>query len=152
MTCIQSAAPYINNLLVYERLLKRNINRMILLAFSLSTISFICMFAIRIPFINIVFLLLALITANGASEMLWSVYCPSLRETGMVSSATGFLDFLSYMAAATANLMFANAINQIGWGRLILVWATLMAVGVVLALPFKRIKRLFQIPGCGIIQ
>lgn len=142
MTCVQSAAPYINNLIIYERLLKRNMNRMLLLAFTLSTISFICMFAVKHPFINIVFLLLALITASGASEMLWSIYCPSLRETGMVSSATGYLDFLSYMAAATANLLFANAISQIGWGTLILVWAALMLVGVVVALPWKFIKSL----------
>ena len=76
--------------------------------------------------------------------MLWSVYCPSLHETGMVSTATGFLDFLSYMAAATANMLFANAINQIGWGRLILVWAVLMSVGIVIALPTKFIKSLLK--------
>lgn len=144
MTCVQSAAPYINNLVIYERILKRNLNRMVLVSFTLSTISFVCMFAIKQPFVNIVFLLMALITANGASEMLWSVYCPSLRETGMVSSATGFLDFLSYMAAAAANLLFANAISQIGWGNLILVWAALMFVGIVIALPLKFIKNLLN--------
>ena len=144
MTCLQSAAPYINNLFIYEKLLKRNINHMLLLSFSLSTISFICMFAIKIPFINIVFLVLSLFAANGASSMLWSIYCPSLRETGMVSSATGYLDFLSYMAAAVANLLFANAISQIGWGPLILVWGTLMFVGVIIALPWKFIKSLLN--------
>lgn len=144
MTFVQSAAPYINNLIIYERLLKRNVNRMLLFAFTLSTVSFICMFAIKISFVNIIFLLLALITSNGASEMLWSVYCPSLRETGMVSSATGFLDFLSYMAAAAANLLFANAINQIGWGNLIAVWAVLMFAGIVVTLPWKQIKSLLK--------
>ena len=52
----------------------------------------------------------------------------------MVSSATGYLDFLSYMAAAVANLLFANAIAVIGWGNLILVWAGLMCSGVLIAL------------------
>ena len=69
--------------------------------------------------------------------MLWSRYCPSLRDTGMVSGATGFLDFVSYMSAATANLIFANAVTDIGWENLILVWIGLMIVGVIVALPYK---------------
>ena len=76
--------------------------------------------------------------SNGAATMLWSRYCPSLRDTGMVSGATGFLDFISYMSAALANLVFANAVTNIGWGNLILVWTALMAAGVVVALPYKR--------------
>lgn len=138
MSFIQSASPYINNLILYEQILKRNINVMLLLSFSLSTISFVMMFAVQNPFVNIVFLILALMTSNGASEMLWSVYCPSLRDTGMVSSATGYLDFMSYAAAGVANLLFANAISQIGWGNLILVWAVLMLAGVLISLPWKK--------------
>lgn len=56
----------------------------------------------------------------------------------MVSSATGYLDFMSYAAAGVANLLFANAISQIGWGNLILVWAVLMLAGVVISLPLKK--------------
>ena len=73
--------------------------------------------------------------------MLWSRYCPSLRDTGMVSTATGFLDFVSYMAAATANLVFANAVGEIGWGNLILIWVGLMILGVIVALPYKKRAR-----------
>ena len=73
--------------------------------------------------------------------MLWSRYCPSLRDTGMVSTATGFLDFLSYMAAGVANILFANAATTIGWGNLILVWAGLMLLGVIIALPYDRILK-----------
>ena len=98
------------------------------------------MFVVEQPVINMIFLLVALVTASGASDMLWSIYCPSLKDTGLVSSATGYLDFMSYMAAAAANLMFANAITQIGWGKLILVWAALMFVGVVISLPKKSLK------------
>lgn len=140
LSFVQSAAPYVNNLIIYELVLKRNMNRMLLVSFSLSTISFIMMFAVHNSMINIVFLLLALMTSNGASEMLWSVYCPSLRDTGMVSSATGYLDFMSYVAAGVANLLFANAIAQIGWGNLILVWAVLMLVGVIISMPLRTKK------------
>jgi len=58
----------------------------------------------------------------------------------MVSSVTGYLDFLSYMAAAAANLIFANAATSLGWGRLILVWLALMVAGVILALPYHKWK------------
>ena len=92
------------------------------------------------PIADIVALLLAIMASNGAATMLWSRYCPSLRETGMVSSATGFLDFLSYMGAAAANLIFANAVTSIGWSNLILVWFGLMVCGIVVALPWQRIK------------
>ena len=80
-------------------------------------------------------------SSNAAATMLWSRYCPSLRDTGMVSSATGFLDFLSYMAAASANLIFANAATAIGWDNLILVWLGIVIAGVVVVLPYRKIFR-----------
>ena len=101
-------------------------------------IFFLLTYLISVPAVNIVCIVLAIMSSNGAATMLWSRYCPSLRETGMVSSATGFLDFLSYMAAAAANLIFANAVTSIGWGNLILVWAGVVLAGVIVALPYKR--------------
>lgn len=122
---------------VYEKL-GHNMDKTILLMFSTSAVMFLLTFLVKQPVLNMVCIVLAIMASNGAASMLWSRYCPSLRDTGMVSSATGFLDFLSYMAAATANLIFANAATTIGWGNLILVWFGLMIVGVVIALPYKR--------------
>ena len=116
-----------------------NMNKTILLMFSCAFVFFLCTFLIKLPVLNIGFIVLAIMGSNGAATMLWSRYCPSLRDTGMVSSATGFLDFLSYMAAAAANLIFANAATAIGWGNLILVWSGLMVVGIIVALPYDRI-------------
>lgn len=122
---------------VYERL-KRNSDHTLLLMFALSAVFFLLSFLIYQPIINIVCMVLAIIAANGSSTILWSIYCPSLRDTGMVSGATGFLDFLSYMAAAVANIVFANAVADIGWGMLILVWCGLMLLGVLVALPYRK--------------
>lgn len=122
---------------VYERL-KRNMDLTILLMFSLSTVFFILVYCIKAPLPNIILLILAVMACNSSATMLWSRYCPSLRDTGMVSSATGFLDFLSYTAAAISNVVFPNAVSVIGWGNLILVWAGLMAVGVIVALPYGK--------------
>ena len=83
-------------------------------------------------------MVVAIFAANCAASMLWSKYCPSLYDTGMVSGATGFLDFMSYMAASVSSTAFADAINSIGWGGLIFVWFILMGVGVLISLPFKK--------------
>ena len=127
-------------LFVYEKL-KRSINKSVLLFFSVSTVMFALVYLIKHPYINMVFMVLAIMASNGAASILWSMYCPSLKETGMVSSATGFLDFISYMSAAASSTIFANAVDSIGWGNLILVWFGLLAFGVIIALPIKSFKK-----------
>ena len=125
---------------IYERLY-RNMDKTILLMFSNAAVFFTLTYLVKMPAVNMICIVLAIMSSNGAATMLWSRYCPSLRDTGMVSSATGFLDFLSYMAAATANLIFANAATTIGWGLLILVWVGLMLVGVAIALPYEKLRK-----------
>ena len=116
-----------------------NMDGTIRLMFSVSTVAFLGVYFISEPILNIVFIVIAIMGCNGASTMLWSKYCPSLRDTGMVSSVTGYLDFISYMAASLATAVFANSVSTIGWGNLILVWAGLMAIGVLGVLPWKRL-------------
>ncbi len=125
---------------IYERL-NRNMSLTILLAFIAATLCFLLVYVVKIPIVNIVLLVLAIMSSNCAATMLWSRYCPSLRDTGMVSGATGFLDFMSYMAAAASSTLFANAVSDIGWENLILVWAGLMLLGVIVALPYRKMKR-----------
>ena len=110
----------------------------ILLMFSVSSLAFLLVYLLKAPMLNMICIVLAIMASNGAATMLWSRYCPSLRDTGMVSGATGFLDFVSYMAASASSTIFANAVADIGWGNLILVWMGLMIFGVVVALPYKR--------------
>ncbi|MBQ9744378.1 MAG: MFS transporter [Clostridia bacterium] len=123
---------------VYERL-KRNMDATILLMFFLSSLFFLGVYLVKHPIINVILIILAVLTSNCSAAMLWSRYCPSLRDTGMVSSATGFLDFLSYMAAAASSSLFANSVSTIGWGNLILIWMGLMIFGVVIMIPYKKI-------------
>lgn len=126
---------------VYEKVFKRNMEVTILTMFSVSSIAFLLVFFVKNPIINIVLLVMAIMASNGSASVVWSRYCPSLRDTGMVSSVTGYLDFLSYMAAAASSKLFSNAVSVIGWGNLILVWFGLMVSGVVVAASFGR-KRL----------
>lgn len=137
-TFVISATAFVA-IFLYERL-NRNMDLTILIGFSSSAICFILVFLLKQPLLNIIFLILAIMSSNTASAMLWSRYCPSLRDTGMVSTATGFLDFISYMAAAVSTTLFANAVADIGWGNLILIWFGLMIIGVIISLPRKKNK------------
>lgn len=125
---------------VYERL-HRNMDLTILIAFSSATVCFLLVYLVNLPALNIIFLVIAILSSNGASSMMWSRYCPSLRDTGMVSSATGFLDFVSYMSAAASSAIFANAVSVIGWRGLIVVWFGLMVLGVVISIHGIKLRR-----------
>ena len=133
-----SATPFVS-VFLYERL-KRNMYLTMFIFFVSAALSFAAAFFINAPIFNIIFMILAIISSNGADTMMWSRYCPSLYDTGMVSTATGFLDFISYAAAAAANIIFANAVLSIGWGKLILIWCGMMVFGVIISMP-KRLKK-----------
>ena len=130
----------INAIVIYEKL-KRNMDLTILLAFIASSVFFLLVFFVQNPIVNVVCISLAILSNNLASSMMWSRYCPSLYDTGMVSTATGFLDACSYLAASVSSKLFANAAGTIGWGPLILVWGGLMCAGIVVALPWNKLKK-----------
>ena len=126
---------------IYE-LLGHNMDLTILISFSVSALCFLLVYILKLALLNAVFMMLAILASNCAASMLWSKYCPDLRDTGMVSSATGFLDFMSYMSASISSTLFANSVSTIGWGNLILIWLALMIFGVFLELPiYKLFKR-----------
>ena len=119
---------------VYEKL-KRNMDLTLLVGFSSASVFFTLVFLVKFPIINVVCLVFAIMSSNCAASMLFSRYCPSLADTGMVSTATGFLDFVSYMSASASSTLFANSVNTIGWNNLILIWVALMLVGVGISIP-----------------
>lgn len=123
---------------IYEKLGRRRDFTM-LLYFIASGASFLLCYFISSPLVNIAFMVIAIMAANSAATILWSVYCPSMYDTGLVSTVTGFLDFASYMAAALANVLFANAATTIGWKNLLLVWTGIIVLGIInTILPIKR--------------
>ena len=124
-------------LFVYEKL-GRDMNRSVLLFFCGAAVMFLLVYLVKQPLLNMAFIILAILASNSAASILWSMYCPSLAPTGMVSGATGFLDFVSYLSAAISSILFANAVDSIGWGNLILIWFGLMVLGVIVALPYRR--------------
>lgn len=135
-TFIISLTAFIS-VFLYERL-GRNMDKTMLISFIAATIFFIALYFVKHPIINIGLIVLGVMGSNCAATMLWSRYCPSLRDTGMVSAATGFIDFVSYMAASASSKIFGSAVGTIGWSGLILIWIGLMAIGVVVMATAKK--------------
>ncbi len=125
------------SIFLYEKL-GYNLNLTLFIEFLASALFFALTYFVENPVVNICLLVLAVLAGDGAATMLWSRYCPSLRDTGMVSGATGYLDFVSYMAASISSTIFANAVSDIGWGNLILIWCGLMVIGVAVSIPNKK--------------
>lgn len=117
--------------MIFEKLRQR-MDQAMLVSFTISMVAFILVYLVQQPVLNIICMGLAITAANMSSTMMWSWYCPSLRDTGMVSTATGYLDFVSYMAAAVSSSLFAEAATTIGWSNLIMIWALLMAFGTAI--------------------
>ena len=138
-TVIISGAAFFA-IFLYEKL-GRNMDLTLILSFLAATLGFALLFFIKAPIPNISLLVFAVFASNCAATMLWSRYCTSLYETGMVSTVTGFLDFLSYMAAALANVIFPLIVKDGDWSFVILVCFVLMLIGLIISLPIKKIKR-----------
>ena len=115
-----------------------------LIAFSASAFSFLMVYILKQPVLNILFIVVRIMDTNSAATMLRSRYCPSLRDMSMVSGATGFIDFISYMSAEASSTIFANAVNSIGWSKLILLWMILMCIGIVISLPCGILRNKFK--------
>lgn len=122
---------------IYERL-KHNMNLTLISMFITSLIFFVAVFFVSHAVINIVLMVIAIMASNGAATMLWSVYCPSLRDTGFVSGATGFLDFLSYVGAGMFTLLIGAIIGIINWSGVLLIIIALILLGLIISLPFKK--------------
>ena len=116
-----------------------------LIFFAVSAVGFSVLCFVTNPIINVIIMIIAIMASNASATILWSVYCPSMSDTGLVSGITGFLDFLSYAAAALASLLIPKIVTAIGWGYMNLVLAGLMVLGVGICLPYlikkKSIKK-----------
>ncbi len=141
VTLIISFTTFIS-IFIYERL-KRNINKTLSLTFGLALIFFIAVLFIVHPVVSVVLMVVAIMSSNAAATMLWSVYCPSLRDTGFTSGATGFLDFINYMAAGVFTLVIGllRDNNLINLNQTVIILIVLMALGLGVSLYVKKNKK-----------
>ena len=124
-------------LFIHEKL-KHDIDKTLILMFASAALFFALTYFVTNRYVNVALIVLAIMSSNGAAKMLWSRYCPSLRDTGIVSGVTGFLDFLSYIAAGTMDLAIPGIVDSFAWGGVMIICVGLMLVGVVISIPWKK--------------
>lgn len=123
------------------KLFRSNMDLTLFATFTLSAVFFFGVFLIKQPVLNVFMIVMAVMCANSAATVLWSMYCPTLKDTGIVSAATGFLVFIGYIASSLSSTLFANAVDSIGWGNLIIVWMGLMILGSLAMVPYLFKKK-----------
>ncbi len=131
ISILRSLSPFLT--IFIFKLIRERDSLLIKVFFFASCIFFALMNFISNVWINIIMLILSLMCVGCISSTLWSFYIPSLSRSGCVSSANGLFDFSGYIAASIANVVFANAVTQFGWTRLIYIWSALMLSGVIIA-------------------
>lgn len=129
MSLIKAMSPFVA-VFIYNRIKERD-TQLIIAMFFISCVMFALLNFVSNVWLCLIFLLLARMGSGCASTALWSIYIPGLRDTGCVSTANGVFDFSGYMAASIANMVFANAISQMGWSGLIYIWSGMMLAGVI---------------------
>ena len=125
---------------VYESL-KRNMHLTPLLFFSFSAVCFATLYFVTNPMLNIIIMIIAIMSSNASATILYSVYCPSLSDTGLVSGITGFIDFLSYISAALASMAIPYIVGAVGWRNTLLIAFGLMMIGASICLPHFLVKK-----------
>ena len=108
-------------------------------SFLVSGVFLIAMLFAKNAWVNILFFFVSLTVSGFAAAVLWSIYIPSLKSTGKVSSANGILDCSGYVGAAMANMIFASMADKMGWNAVVILWSVIMMLGFVLAV-FEHIK------------
>lgn len=99
-------------------------------SFAVSSILFGLMLIQQNRFVSLFLMLFSLLSLSCPSALLWSIYIPNLGKTGRVSSVNGVLDCTGYIAASAANMIFAKAMNAIGWNTVIILLSGIGVMGI----------------------
>ena len=124
--------------LVIFRAIKEKDIPMMRVTFYITAIMFALLIVAPNKWVSIAFLALALMSMSCTSALLWSIYIPSLGKTGRVSSVNGVIDCIGYIAAAGANLLFANVMSNVGWNTVYVLWASIGVIGLITTFIFNK--------------
>ena len=137
ISVITSLAPFLT-LIVFNVVKKRDI-AMMRCGFLITVLSFVGMIAISGVVARICLLVIAKLMLTCCSSVLWSIYVPSMGNTGRVSSINGVIYCVAYLSSAVANAVFANLLG-LSWNGVVLVWYGIASVGLSASL-FARTKK-----------
>ena len=139
VTGVIAFSPFVS-IAIYE-VLKRKMYLTMFLFFALSSVCFLGAFFIKNQIINLILVGIGIFASNAGAALTTSAFSVSVRDLGLVSFSTGFLDFIAYMSSAIFSSVFAHIVTDIGWNNIVLLLIISMAFGAFLMLPFREIFR-----------
>ena len=119
--------------LVILKLFKDNMMCLMRVLFLASALGLALMNFVPSPILNITIFAVSQFLSAGVSALIWSVYIPSLADTGKVSAVNGILDFSGYFGASAANVMISSVMGKIGWNGVVYMWSLFMFLGFAVA-------------------
>jgi ACS family D-galactonate transporter-like MFS transporter len=135
---ITAFAPFFFNLFLYERVFKRDAKKTLLCIFTVAALGFgISLFFAERIWTNVLLTAIALLACSGYGAVLLSVYCPSLKRVGAVSSVSSLINCINYITAAVATAITTSVVARIGWDKIVLAWALLMVVGFAVKMTMR---------------
>lgn len=138
MAFIRSFTPFIT--LFFFNFFKEKDVKMMRFSFSIGALMILGVRFIEVPFVNILFILLAQIAIGTASSLIWSIYIPAQKKSGVVSSINGILDFSGYIFSSIATMAFSKFIEPLGWNFMIIVWLCVAIAGILASSFAKQTK------------
>ena len=135
---IRSAAPFFFNLFLYEVVFKRDAKKTLLCIFTVATLGFGA--SLLFPhqaWVNVILITVANLACGGYGAILFSVYCPSLKKAGAVSSVSSLINCTNYVMAAVATAVITSVVGTVGWDKIVMVWTLLMVIGFAVTLTIK---------------
>jgi sugar phosphate permease len=113
--------------------LHSNVNRAIKFLFSGAVLSSIILYAClgMSIFSDLLFLGATAALMYGANTLLLGIIPLNYDRYDKVSSAAGFLDFCSYVGAATASFITGIVIDNFGWRYVVICWILLGLSGMI---------------------
>lgn len=136
MAIIKSIVPFLTLFLFF--FFKEKDIIMSRFSFFFATLFILGVLFISNRYINAVCILMAQMALGTASSLLWSIYIPSQRESGLVSTLNGVIDFSGYFIASLANILFVSVMNCFGWEGIIIIWCATAVTGLVMAIFTKQ--------------
>ena len=127
---LRAVSPFIA-VAIYEK--NKDEMKILKYSFLFSAALMFSMIFIKNAIVNVFVFLISLIIVGFATAVLWSIYIPSLKKFGKVSSGNGILDSSGYIGAASANMAFAFMTDKIGWNGIIVLWSGIIFFGFIVS-------------------
>lgn len=117
----------------FYRVTKNNEFLTYIVSFAGAAAAFLFMWFIggKVMLLSIIFLFCASALMSSACNIIFSAYVIRFKYTGNISTITGLLNFLSYIAASFAGILFGSTIENIGWNSTVFIWMAISILGAV---------------------